>query len=166
MVALYSDIYFLRPLTDDLGYLINSLTARMLILIQPTPFFNHGMNSYLPQFQISVFDISLEAVTLIGGRVRQVVKCLHFRWRLLSANQECIGCTNEMISHSSEFHFILELVMSEDFSADGIQSWIDNLGIFSSIGAHFYFYNTAGEAIDKFFRIVANDGRDDVNSRE
>jgi len=150
-------------------WVFHQLSDETNVNSNPTePFrFNHRMNSYLPQFQFSIFDISLEAVTPIGGRVRQVVKCPHSRLRLLSAKQECIvGCTNEMISDSSKFHFILELIMSEDFSADGIQSWIDNLGIFYSIGAHFYLCNTVGEAIDKFFCIVANDGRDDVNSRE
>jgi len=45
---------------------------------KPFPF-THRMNSSSPQFQVSTFDISLEVVTLIEGRVRQDVKWPHTR---------------------------------------------------------------------------------------
>ena len=72
------------------------------------------------------------------------------------------GGTEEMISDSCKFHFVLEVVMSGDFVAGG-QSSIDNLAIFYSLWACFSFRGTVGECINKFLCITTSDGRDNVD---
>jgi hypothetical protein len=64
------------------------------------------------------------------------------------------GLTYKMISNSPQFHFVLELFVPKNLSADRIQARVDDFCDFNARFLDLHSRNTFRKAFDKFFGVI------------
>ena len=103
---------------------------------------------------------------LSGGKIPVLSTVTGESIRIKSNSEQSGEITDEVIAHSAKPHFVFQLVMSKNLPTYCIQPRIYDLGMLHSLFIDFDLGNSFWKAGNKFFSIVINDWRENLDCRQ